>query len=248
VDFNMGQYSSITRTGKDEPFGLHVKRGYVQGHEHVHKFGFNTSVTTSATLVWNGGGDYTYPNSAAVLGVVGTSTTDNSQITIQGVDGDYNELSNVVTLNGTTTVTTSGTFLRAYRAFVSDDNEPAGDVTIRHSGDTVAIVSEGEGQTLMATYTVPAGYTAYLYQLVFGGATETGNKFQTIRLRIKEPGGVFRTQAKYTTAAQTFEEVMEFPLKFTEKTDIEITAQASSGTQQASAMFDLLLIKNESSE
>ena len=52
----MGQYSSITRTGKHEPFGLHVKRGYVQGHEHVHKFGFNTSVTTSATLVWNGGG------------------------------------------------------------------------------------------------------------------------------------------------------------------------------------------------
>ena len=65
----MGQYSSITRTGKHEPFGLHVKRGYVQGHEHVHKFGFNTSVTTSATLIWNGGGDYTYPTSAAQLGV-----------------------------------------------------------------------------------------------------------------------------------------------------------------------------------
>jgi len=242
----MSDFSSITRAGKHEPFGLHVKRGYVQGHEHVHKFGFNTSVTTSATLIWNGGGDYTYPTTAAVLGVVGTSTTDNSQITVQGVDGDYNELSNIVTLNGTTTVTTSGTFLRAYRAFVSDDNEPAGDVTITHSGDTVAIVSEGEGQTLMATYTVPAGYTAYLYQLVFGGAAEVANKFMTVRLRIREPGGIFRTQAKYTTAAQTFEEVMEFPLKFTEKTDIEITAQASSGTQQASAMFDLLLIKNES--
>jgi hypothetical protein len=74
----MGQYSSITRTGKHEPFGLHVKRGYVQGHEHVHKFGFNTSVTTSATLIWNGGGGYTYPTSAAQLGVVGTSTTDNA--------------------------------------------------------------------------------------------------------------------------------------------------------------------------
>ena len=42
----MAEFSSITRTGKHEPFGLHVKRGYVQGHEHVHKFGFNTSVTT----------------------------------------------------------------------------------------------------------------------------------------------------------------------------------------------------------
>jgi hypothetical protein len=242
----MAEFSSITRTGKHEPFGLHVKRGYVQGHEHVHKFGFNTSVTTSATLIWNGGGDYTYPTSAAQLGVVGTSTTDNSQITIQGVDGDYNEVSNIVTLNGTTTVTTSASYLRAYRAFVSDDNEPAGDVTIRHSGDVVAIISEDEGQTLMATYTVPAGYTAYLYQLVFGGAAEVANKYMTIRLKVREQGGIFRTQAKYTTAAQTFEETMIFPLVFPEKTDVEITAQSSSQVQQASAMFDLLLIKNVS--
>lgn len=242
----MAEFSSITRTGKHEPFGLHVKRGYVQGHEHVHKFGFNTSVTTSATLVWNGGGDYTYPTSAAQLGVVGTSTTDNSQITIEGVDADYNELSNVVTLNGTTTVTTSGSYLRAYRAFVSDDNEPAGDVTVTHSGSNIAIISANEGQTLMATYTVPAGYTAYLYQLVFGGAAELANKFMTIRLRARESNGVFRTQAKYTVATQTFEETMVFPLVYPEKTDIEITAQSSSQVQQASAMFDLLLIKNVS--
>jgi hypothetical protein len=242
----MAEFSSITRTGKHEPFGLHVKRGYVQGHEHVHKFGFNTSVTTSATLIWNGGGDYTYPTSAAQLGVVGTSTTDNSQITIQGVDADYNELTNIVTLNGTTTVTTSGSYLRAYRAFVSDDNEPAGDVTITHSGTNIAIISADEGQTLMATYTVPAGYTAYLYQLVFGGAAEVANKYMTIRLKVREQGGIFRTQAKYTTAAQTFEETMIFPLVFPEKTDVEITAQSSSQVQQASAMFDLLLIKNVS--
>jgi hypothetical protein len=185
--------------------------------------------------------------SAAQLGVVGTSTTDNSQITVQGLDADYNKVSNIVTLNGTTTVTTSASYIRAYRAFVSDDNEPAGDVTIRHSGDTVAIISAEENQTLMTTYTVPAGYTAYLYQLVFGGAAELTNKFMTVRLRIRKPGGVFRTQSKYTIAAQTFEEIMDFfPLKYEEKTDIEITAQSSSQTQQASAMFDLLLIKNES--
>lgn len=242
----MAEFSSITRTGKHEPFGLHVKRGYVQGHEHVHKFGFNTSVTTSATLVWNGGGDYTYPTSAAQLGVVGTSTTDNSQITIEGLDADYNELSNVVTLNGTTTVTTSGSYLRAYRAYVSDDNEPAGNVTITHSGSNIAIIRADEGQTLMATYTVPAGYTAYLYQLVLGGAAELANKFMTIRLKTREHNGIFRTKAKYTIATQTFEEVFEFPLVFPEKTDIEITAQSSSQVQQASAMFDLLLIKNVS--
>lgn len=241
----MAEYSSITKTGKHEPFELHVQRGYVQAHETVHKFGFNTSVTTDEHLVWNGGGAYTYPTVAGQLGVVGTSTTDNSQITVIGLDADYNEISNIVTLNGTTTVTTSASYLRTYRAFVSDDNEPAGDVTVRHSGNTVAIISSGEGQTLMATYTVPAGYTAYLYQLVIGGASEIANKFMTVRVKVREPGGIFRTKAKYTTAAQTFEETMAFPLEYPEKSDIEITAQSSSQVQQATAMFDLLLIKNE---
>lgn len=242
----MAEFSSITRTGKHEPFGLHVKRGYVQGHEHIHKFGYNTSVTTSASLIWNGGSGYVYPTSAAVLGVVGTSTTDNSQITIEGLDADYNQLTNIVTLNGTTTVTTSGTYLRAFRAFVSDDNEPAGDVTVRHSGNIVAIIEEGENQTLMSTYTIPAGYTGYFMQLVIGGATEVANKFLTTRLRFKEYGGVFRTQAKYTLASQTFEETFELPLEIPEKTDIEMTGQASSGVMQTTAMFDILLIKNVS--
>lgn len=244
----MGQYSSITRTGKHEPFELHVKRGYVQGHEHVHKFGYNTSVTTSATLIWNGGGLYPYPTSAAPLGVVGTSTTDNSEITVIGLDADYNEVSNIVTLNGTTTVTTSASYLRAYRAFVSDDKEPAGDVAIRHSGSVVAKITSGENQTLMATYTIPAGYTGYFTQLVIGGATELANKYLTIRLRFREPGGVFRTQAKYTIAAQTFEESFDFPLVIPEKTDVDIVGQSSSGTMQTTAMFDILLIKNESSD
>mgnify|MGYP007073242182 FL=1 len=242
----MGEFSSITRTGKHEPFGLHVKRGYVQGHSHVHKFGYNVSVGTSAMLVWDGGSDYTYPTSAAQLGVVGTSTTDNSQITVQGVDADYNYVSNIVTLNGTTTVTTSASYLRAYRAFVSDDNEPAGEVTIRHSGDLVAKIHAGEGQTLMATYTVPAGHTAYLTQLVLGSATEQSNKFLRIRLRAKESDGIFRTKAKYTLAGQNFEETFDVPLVFNEKTDIEVTAESSSNIQEVSAMFDLILIKNES--
>jgi len=242
----MGEYSSITRTGKHEPFGLHLARGYIQGHEHIHKFGYSTSIGTSDVLVWDGSETYTYPTTAVPLGVVGTSTTDNSQITVQGVDADYNFVSNIVTLDGTTTVTTSASFLRTFRAFVSDDNAPAGDVNIRHSGNLVAKIQEGENQTLMATYTVPAGHTAYLYEIVLGSATEQSNKYVRIRLRAKEDGGVFRTKAKYTLSGQNFEEIFDVPLVFNEKTDIEITAESSSNVQEVSALFDLVLIKNES--
>ena len=241
----MGEFSSITRTGKNEPFELHVKRGYVQGHSTENKFGA-ASVSVVEVPVWAGNSAYTYPTSAAVLGVVGTSTTDNSQITVQGVDGDYNFVSNIVTLNGTTTVTTSGTYLRAYRAFVSDDNEPSGDVSIRHSGDLVAKINSGENQTLMALYTVPAGHTAYLYQLNVGSGTENANKYVTFKLRTREQGGVFRTKQKFNIQGGYMIDEYSFPITIPEKTDIEITAQSSSGDQDVHALFDLLIVKNES--
>jgi len=243
----MAEFSSITRTGKHEPFDLHLARGYIQGHSHVHKFGVATSVSLTEVVVWDGNSAYPYPTSAATLGVVGTSTTDNSQITVQGLDADYNFVSNIVTLSGTTTVTTSASYLRAYRAFVSDDNEPSGNVTIRHSGNLVAQINSGENQTLMATYTVPAGYTAYLKQLHVGSSTETILQYMTVRLKVRNPGGVFRTKAKYTVSDNSMDEVFPIPLVIPEKSDVHVTAQSSSGTaQQVHGLFDLILIKNES--
>ena len=49
----MGEYSSITRTGKHEPFELHVQRGYVQEHKSVSKFGYATSVSGTEVAVFN---------------------------------------------------------------------------------------------------------------------------------------------------------------------------------------------------
>ena len=105
----MGKYASITRTGRNEDFNLHVKRGFVEGHEHIHKFGY-------------GGIEYVYPTSAGPCLVASTTAVDTgSKITIQGLDEDYNQITNIVTLNGTTTVATSGTFFRVFRAFISND-------------------------------------------------------------------------------------------------------------------------------
>ena len=244
----MGEYSSITRTGKDEPFNLHVARGYVQGHTPFFKFGYNPAVSSTSETIWDGGGIYSYPTSAAPLGVVGTSTTDSSEITVIGLDADYNEVSNIVTLNGTTTVTTSASYIRAYRAFVSNDQEPAGNVAIRHSGDLVAQITSGENQTLMAVYTVPAGYTLYIGRGSISTATEGTNQIVTGRLRVRKPGGVFRTAAAVVINNQFVDFDWETPLVVTEKSDIEATAIVSKSQENAvAATFEGILIKNESS-
>ena len=72
------------------------------------------------------------------------------------------------------------------------------------------------------------------------------NKFVRVRLKTREPGGVFRTRAKFTIAKGNYEEVFKYPIEIPEKSDIEITAESSSGVNEVSAIFNLLLIKNES--
>ena len=243
----MGEFSSITRTGKHEPFNLHVARGYVQGHTPFFKFGYNPTVSSTSETIWDGGGVYSYPTSAAQLGVVGTSTTDSSEITVIGLDADYNEVTNIVTLNGTTTVTTSASYIRAYRAYVSDDVEPVGNVSIRHSGNLVAQITAGEGQTLMAVYTVPAGYTLYIGRGSISTATEGTNQIVTGRLRVRQPGGIFRTQATVVLNNQFVDFDWETPVVVPEKCDIEATAIVSKSQDNAvAATFEGILIKNVS--
>jgi len=102
-----------------------------------------------------------------------------------------------------------------------------------------------ENQSLQAVYTIPAGYTGYLDQVAANTATEVANKFVRVRLKIREPGGVFRTRAKFTIAGGSYEEIFKYPIEIPEKSDIEMTAQSSSGVNEVAAIFNLLLIANE---
>ena len=244
----MGEFSSITRTGKHEPFNLHVARGYVQQHIPFFKFGYNAAVSSANETIWDGGGIYSYPTSAAPLGVVATTTTDiGSQITVVGLDANYNEVSNIVTLNATTTVTTSASYLRVYRAYVSNNVAPVNNVNITHSGTKVAQITAGENQTLMSVYTVPAGYTLYIGRGTISTATEGTNQIVTGRLVARFFGGVFRTQALVTLNNQFVEFDWETPLVIPEKTDIEARAIVSKSQDNAVATtFEGILIKNES--
>ena len=95
--------------------------------------------------------------------------TDNGvKITVQGLDANYNEQSVEVTLAGAGTATTTETFIRVFRAFVSGSTAPAGTISITNGGTTYAYIN-GDNQTLMALWTVPAGYTGYITQQIVTG-------------------------------------------------------------------------------
>jgi len=240
---------SITQVGATEPFGLQVSRGQIMGHSNVFKFGYNPVVQAVEETVWDFGGIYAYPSSAVAMSVTSAAgATDNGvQVQVQGLDADYAPLTETVTLAGSGTATTSGLFLRVFRAFTSGSQALTGAASITNGGVTYAYLAVASQQTLMAVYTVPAGHTAYVTQFDTTSLTEANNKFGTIRLVIREEGGVFRTQQQFAAVNASVVLVFTYPIAIPEKSDMEVRAMGSSANAnlKISSNLELVIIRNE---
>jgi hypothetical protein len=230
------------------PYFLQVSRGLVTGHKRIFKFGYNEEIQDVEETIWDVGGLYAYPSSAVTMTATSSSgaTDENVQVTMQGVDASYNELSETVTLNASGTATTTGSFLRVNRAFVASGTASAGNITIANGGTTYAYISTLHQQTLMAIWTVPAGYTGYLFQVDTTAFTVQNNKVATIRMITRELNGVFRTQQKFDLFQASYHQDIVCPQPILEKTDIEFRAIADSSNAdlRVSATFDIIYIEN----
>lgn len=254
---------SISQVGTSEPFELQVSRGQITGHYSQYKFGFNPDVDDSVETVWAEGGLYSYLSAASVLKVSSSSTADTSAgtgartVQLYGLDADYNEINEIVTLNGQTAVNTTNSFLRINRMIIRSAGSGGENAGVVYAGtDTVtagvpankyATIAIGDNQTLMALWTVPAGYTAHLMQKNMTVATTQNNKYATIHLAARPLGEVFQVKDKHVIENATLSQHYDIPLKFEEKTDIEVRCVGdSAGADIAvSAGLDLIYIKNE---
>ena len=259
----MGTYSSATRQGAYEPFELQVARGQVDGHSSFCNFGYNSVVGTSYETVWIEGGIYTFPSAASVLKVSSSSATDDKDSTgahtvlIQGVDANYNAISEVVTLEGQTQVDTVNSYLRVNKMIVLTSGTGGTSVGVIYAGTgsaggglPTAIFNRtgvNSNESESAFYTVPAGYTAYINAWTMSSANtaENNNTSTQFVLRIRPLGGVFGIKALYGVPGNGIYECMAvYPFVVPEKADIEIRAAANTGTSVASSQLQILLIKN----
>jgi len=234
----------------DAKYGMQVHQGLINDHRPFFKFGFNAEITTAEETIWDGGGIYSYPASATIMKVSSSNAADTSTVVINGLDADYNEISETVTITGQTAVNTTNAYLRVFRAQVTA-NSPAGTiyvgtgtVTSGVPANKYAVITAGENQTLMAVYTVPAGHTAYMFMGTVSCGTSASNKYTTVRLKVREYGQVFCTKA-ITTIQNSFNQYdFGIPLAIPEKADIEARGITSSGTDSISATFSMVLVKD----
>lgn len=244
----MAEIASVTQRGRVEPFELQVARGQVAWHSRLLKFGNNPAINEIEETVWEAGGIYVYPSSAITLTATSSAGATDSAVAIRvsGLDANYNEISDNIVLSGAGTATTTKQFLRVNRAFVTGSKAITGVVSFTNGGTTYATLNS-DNQTLMALWTVPAGYTGYIVQTDVTVLTEANNKFGTIRLMTRLPGSVFRTQDLFSAQNSNVTRTYSLPLPIPEKTDIEFRAIGSSANAalHVSATLELIYIKND---
>ena len=255
---------SISLNDTTEPFNLQVSRDQIDRHKAVFKFGYNDAISNTEETVWSQGGIYAYPASATVMTLSSSSASDTAAgtgartVRVYGLDADYKEIDELITLNGQTAVNTTKSYLRAYRMIVQSAGSGGANAGIIYMGtgtvtagvpvNKYALVDGfGDNQTMMLVYTVPAGYTAYMTQnnisTAYGGTTKAN---LNCRLVARPLGQVFQSKERITIVDGTHSQIYTYPLVFAEKTDLEYRAKSSSGSVDfsISGSFELLLISN----
>ena len=252
----------------DAESGLAIAKGDVQGHEYIHKFGRAPDFDTGDgdVTIWDGADDsevnemqYNYSTTAIIDSLSSADNGDTQAIEVLGLDGNYELVSQTVSLTGQTRKALTTNLLRVKRLRNIGSTDNAGEVycyedTALSAGvpvDTTkvrAAMVVGNNQTEMAIYTVPAGKTGYLRQWF---ASSSGAKKTTsylIKLKARPVGQVFQLNHSSSISDESpYLHTYIEPVSFAEKTDIEMTAAltAASVTGAAvSAGFDLVLVDN----
>lgn len=244
--------SSITRQGTFEPFGLQVARDQIQGHSGVIVFGYNPDLDTSEESVWPDGGTIAHPTVASVLDIVSSDAADASAGTgartvyIEGLDGDYNIVSEIVTLNGTTNVSTVEEYLYINQFYVvtaGSGGANAGTITAKLSTTLYDLIAIGYNQRTTAHYCIPAGYTGYMTTGVITAGQASGSTAVTAFLKQHGPDGILRVGAVTTLNNGSIQYDFETPYVIPEKNCVGASAVGASANNSVSAYFNIVLVK-----
>jgi hypothetical protein len=220
---------------------LAIAKGESNDYSARNIFGYNSTVGTSYIPLWENNTAYTYPTQPLTMTVTSNVADNGVQVRIIGLDGDYNVITEVVTL--AVSVATTQQFFRI-NDVVTISGNAANDITISNGGITYAKVRGGDGKNQASIYTVPAGHSLYLVRIDAFCATAAQNNRQIyFRNLACLPSGV-----KLRVAETSFLEIMhiqrQVPFRYNEKTDIEFQLHGSAGEQFVSVFGEAILCKN----
>lgn len=229
----------------------------------VAKFGQNLSVPDGSFAPVTGLGSINWLTAATAVRIkAGGDAADTAagagarSVTIVGLDGNGNEVSETVaTAGASASAVTENTFLRVYRAYLTTSGaytgSNTGNIVVENgSGGTDLIqITAGQGQSQFCGYTIPAGFNAYVVGLE---VNVDGKKPADIAIYTR--AGITATSAPFAPkrlrhyidgAAGSLYLSPKSPLITTgEMTDIWVEAQGGGAGTEASVSMNIILIRS----
>lgn len=240
------------------PYYLSVTKGEIGGTSAVNIFAASSNVGTGtpATLWENTGTTaYAFPPSAAQMHLVSTSATDNSSasVRITGLDTNWNAVTEALTLNGTTVVTTVNSYLRINSMSMitpaTGQTSNVGTITLKNIANTVtyAQITATYGRSAMSLYSVASGYTLYVTNInAYSGDGNGGSSY--INYQAKSTNNNVSPANTITALNTTFPGVYQVtrvnPFPYTQKSDVQWQFSVNSGTHSVGLILEGILIAN----
>lgn len=238
----------------DSNYYMNVARNLVSGQYSVQRSAYMPATPNSETSIWVEGGIYPHGTwtTASALYVASSSAADTGQtIYIEGLDSSYNPVTATITTNGTSTVSTTQTFIRIFTATItsaSNNSANTGDIRFRitsSSGTVVAHIGPGLGVTKLSQYTVPAGYTGYVqYGDVATFKNGAGNQSGLVKMMVRPFNGSFIAAFIAQVSNGYYRNDFTVPLAVPAKADIDVRILTDATGSTVSSNYQLILVPN----
>lgn len=243
-------------------FFLEVAKGNVPKHSVFIVRGFNGDIDIGvAEDIWSVGGTLVYLTSAETMEIVSTSTDDDGSplgngartMLIEGVDDTGAAISETITLNGTTIVTTSNSYLRVNRMIVltvgtSTFNDGTITATSTTSSTIQSQILANKSIDYGSHYTVPLGKTAFILQTelnsskIGGGGGNPLVEFQGLIRPFGGPFIEFFTKELDTAVTDIIDNTRPFPNKVDARSDAKFVAITDANNTQVRIRAHIILI------
>lgn len=216
----------------------------------IFRSSYNHLVGTTEATIWPKNTAYVFPVAATQMTLYSTSTLDTTQaVLVDGLDANYEEISEVLVLNGQVGALSVKSYLRVNALTVLVDS-PIGNIsfgtgvaTAGLPANTYAYINAGDNITNAAVYTVPAGYTLRIASGSISAGGSTGSQTLTAKFRSRINGVTYLTAN--ISLANNYQFFPYNPtLEVPEKTDVYNNAFTNANTSTVSATFNGWLIKN----
>lgn len=244
-----------------DPFNTGIGSG-TGDQDFIEKFGANLSVGANLETIWEPGGIYEYLTTASVVSAVSDEAGDTAPsgtgartIELQGLDANYNTITEIISTGGTGGgASSSQQFLRIYRALVrtagsTESNE--GLIQVKAGSTTVISIGthgtgankEGFGQSQTSVYTVPAGKTGYLTQWSVGSSVYNSGVQAFFNVSETDDGNVLRIKDVMFLNNFSIKDY-KVPLQIPEKADVEVRAYNNATGIPVSTTYNIILVDN----